>query len=111
MTMGSNVGQSKSRLEYCLQTFPSAALLLIMNLTNKNPAGKGKPLTTRGKILNFFGILILITRFEFSSQRTLWATTATSKYKPAAALGKTGMPQNHFDDLFSHIRFSDQPDN
>ena len=40
----------------------------------------------------------------------MWGTIAPSKYVPAAALGRTGMSRNRFDELWKHIRFSEQPD-
>ena len=67
--------------------------------------------TTKGEILKFFGVCILITRFEFGRRLSLWAAAAApSKYVPAAALGKTGMSRNRFDQVWKHIRFSQQPE-
>jgi len=54
-------------------------------------------------------VIILATKFEFDDRRSLWATTATSKYIPAPLLGKTMMSRNRFDDLWRCIRFSNQP--
>ena len=68
-----------------------------------------KPTTTKGEMLRFFGVVILATKFEFDNRRSLWATTATSKYIPAPLFGKTNLSRNRFDDLWRCIRFSDQP--
>ena len=35
--------------------------------------------------------------------------TAPSKYTPAPAFGKTGMPRKRFDDIWKCIRWSEQP--
>ena len=64
----------------------------------------------KGELLKFFGVLILITRFEkiSGSRASLWTTTAPSKYIPVVALGKTGMLRQRFDAIFRCIRFGDQ---
>ena len=61
------------------------------------------------EILKFFGILVLMTRFEFESRASLWSTFSLSKYVPVDHFGKTGMFRPRFDFLFRCIRFSDQP--
>ena len=109
LKVGSDRQRWYSRLDYFLQLFPPKELEYIVEYTNIILASKGKVATSPGEIIKFLGICILITRFEFGSRRTLWSTTAPSKYKPAAALGQTGMAHDHFDELFSNIRFSFQP--
>lgn len=61
-------------------------------------------------MLKFFGLCILVTRFEFGSRRELWSMARPSKYIPSPVLGKTGMPRNRFDDIFTSLRFSHQPE-
>ena len=70
-----------------------------------------KSYTMTGEIVKFFGVMLLVTQFEFGSQASLWSNTSTNKYIPAPSFGLTGMPWKQFDDLWMCIRFSDQPCN
>jgi hypothetical protein len=63
-----------------------------------------------GELLKWFGVLILITRFEFGNRRDLWSNTAPYKYIPAPDLGATGMARHRFEDIMRYVRWSDQPD-
>jgi hypothetical protein len=89
--------------------FPPTQLQQMLALTNYQLRRAGKPMLSKGELLKFFGILILMTKFEFMSRRHLWSTTATSKYLPPPSLGKTGMSKNRFENIFRYIRWSDQP--
>jgi hypothetical protein len=106
---GSDPGNTFSRLDYFLLMFPPDQLLTIVTLTSENLLLKTKAATTPGEVLKFFGVLILVTRFEFSARASLWSNTAPSKYEPAPSFGKTGMPRHRFDSIMSAIRFSRQP--
>ena len=64
-----------------------------------------------GEIFKFFGVMLLVTRFEFGSWASFWSNTSTNKYIPAPSFGLTGMPRKRLDDLWMCIRFSDQPRN
>ena len=64
---------------------------------------------TTGKILNFFGIIILMSKFEFCKRRDLWTNISQFRYVSAAALGKTGMARKIFDLLWQWMVWSDQP--
>jgi hypothetical protein len=73
---GSDSRKALSRLEYFLLMFPPNQLATIMTLTSehliglhKDPTTPGgiKDPTTPGEILKLFGVLILITRYDFSS--------------------------------------------
>ncbi|KAI2492991.1 Transposase IS4 [Fragilaria crotonensis] len=101
--------ETMSRLDYFLCMFPPQSLLSIVRLTSRQLEMLSKPTTTKGEVLRFFGVVILATKFEFDDRRSLWATTATSKYIPAPLFGKTNLSRNRFDDLWRCIRFSDQP--
>jgi hypothetical protein len=76
---------------------------------HKDPTTSGdiKDPTTPGEILKLFGVLILITRYEFSF---LWSNTAPTKYQPAPSFGRTGMARHRFDSIWAAICFSRQPD-
>ena len=115
--MGYMLGQggdhqnSYSCLEYFLMLFPPEQLLLILQLTTNKLAMARKSYTTAGEIVKFFGVMLLVTWFEFGSQASLWSNMSTNKYIPAPSYGLTGMPRKQFDDLWMCIRFSDQPCN
>ena len=65
---------------------------------------------SREEFYKLLGILILITRFEFTSRASLWSRTTGSKFIPAPRIGETtGMPRHRFDELWSNLRWSDQP--
>ena len=64
-----------------------------------------------GEIVKFFGVMLLVTQFEFGSRASLWSNMSTNKHIPAPLFGLTGMPQKQFDDLWMCIRLSDQPCN
>lgn len=87
-----------SQLDYFLCMFPPQSLLSIVRLTSQQLEMLLKPTTTNGKILRFFGVVILATKSEFDDCQSLWAATATSKYIPL--FGKTNLSCNRFDDLW-----------
>ena len=91
--------------------FPPEQLQLILQLTNNELAMARKNYTTAGEIVKFFGVMLLVTRFEFGSWASLWSNMTTNKYIPAPLFGMTGMPRKQFDNLWMCIRFSDQPRN
>ena len=91
--------------------FPPELHQLIIQLTNNELAMVRKNYTEAGEIVKFFGVLLLVTQFEFGSWGSLWSNTSTNIYIPAPSFGLTGMPQKQFDDLWMCIRFSDQPCN
>ena len=66
-----------------------------------------KNYTTAGEIVKFFGVMLLVTRFEFGSRASLWSNVTTNKYIPAPSFGITGMPRKQFDNLWMCIRFSE----
>ena len=81
-----------SRLDYFLCMFPPQSPLSIARLTSQQLEMLLKPATTKGEVLRFFGVVILATKFEFDNRRSLWATTAISKYYiPAPLFGKTNL--------------------
>ena len=98
-----------SRLNLFMLMFPPNHLLKIFQLTNTLLAKFLQKETNWQEILKFFGILVLMTQFEFGSRVSLWSTFAPSKIVPAAHFGKIGMFRPRFDFLFGCIRFSDQP--
>ena len=108
---GGDHQNSYSRLEYFLMLFPPEQLQLVLLLTNNELAMVRKNYTMAGEIVKFFGVMLLVTWFEFGSWASLSSNTSTNKYIPAPSFGLTGMPWKRFDDLWMCIRFSDQPRN
>jgi hypothetical protein len=117
--LGSDSRKVLSRLEYFLLMFPPDQLATIVTLTSEHLIGLDKENTTPGdikdpttpgEILKLFGVLILITRYEFSSRASLWSKTAPTKYQPAPSFGRTGMSRHRLDSVWAAIRFSKQPD-
>ena len=106
---GCDVAGTRSRLDYFLLLFPPRALQLILQETNKKLQKKRVEQLTMGELLKFFGVLILATKFEFSSRASLWSNVAPFKYQPAPAFGRTGMKRNRFDVIWECLTFSKQP--
>lgn len=95
----------------CFMTmFPFEHLVLTKELTHERLLKSGKNGTSISELLRFFGILMLMTRFEFGNKLDLWSTEHSSKYVPAPCFGKTGMGRDRFVDILKCIRFSRQPD-
>jgi Transposase IS4 len=94
--------------DYFLAMFPYAHLGEIARLTNIQLLQQKCSLISVGELLKFFGVLVLMTRFEFGKRHDLWKTSPSSKYIPAPAFGKTVTSRNRFDQISGCIRFSDQ---
>ena len=109
---GGNVGEARSRLEMFLLMFPPAQLDLIVAETSRQLHLANKTATTKGEIIKLFGVILLITKYEFKDRADLWNVTAPSRYEVAPNFGAlTAMSRNRFDELFRYIRFGIQPTN
>ena len=110
------MNDSFSPLDYFIMMFPINHLNTIVLLTNEQLSKSTFPDYTKKNItvsefLKFFGLIILITCFEFGDRSSLWSTVGRTKYIDAHSLGsRTGMGRDRFDDIFSCIRFSHHPD-
>jgi hypothetical protein len=108
---GCNSDETISRLDVFLQMFPVRQLNDMMLFTNQQLRKKNYRDTTKTEILKFLGVLILCTRYEWNNRSDLWAETANSKYEMAPQLGKkTGLKRRRFDELWSTMRWSAQPE-
>ena len=106
-----DITKDYSPMDYFVFSFPSEKINLTIRLTNSCLHEKGNNLLDERESYKLFGIIILITRLEFTSREKLWSPTSEYKYIPAVKLGKmTGMSRNRFDDIWSKLRWSDQPD-
>ena len=98
-------------LEYFFCSMPQEQINHTLNMTNELLRKNLKREMTRVELCKLMGILILITRFEFTSRATLWVWQSNSKFIPPPQFGKTtGMSRIRFDDLWSHLRWSFQPE-
>ena len=97
-----------SPYDYFMWMFPISHLGEIVAYTNIRLARMGKTYTTSAEILKFFGVLILLTRFEFGSRRDLWLTKSKSKYIAAPDFSRF-IARHRFDTIRSCIRFGSYP--
>ena len=86
-TEGSNTGTQLSRLDYFLMMFPPESLRHIVTLTNAQLAKCNLDEMDVAEFLRWFGVVLLISRCEFSLQRELWEVRNHSKFLPAVELG------------------------
>jgi Transposase IS4 len=86
--------------------FPYDSLGEIAHLTNIHLLQEKCAHISVGKLLKFFGVLVLMTRF--GKRHDMWKPSPTSKHIPEPEFGKTGMSRNSFDEISACIRFSDQ---
>jgi Transposase IS4 len=109
-TPGCDPNKTISPLDFFMAVFPKEQLSYMMEKTNEGLVVNGHSRLTKGELLKFFGILILITRFEFGQRASLWATTSRCKYIPAPNLGeKTGMTRDRFTSILRYLVWSEQP--
>ena len=95
---------------FLLVMFPPKQLVAMVDLTNIELVKLEANNTTNTlELLKFFGVLILVTSFEFTPRASLWSSVAPMKYKPAPHFGLTGMSKYRFNNLFRAIRWSKQP--
>ena len=108
---GCEEGKTMSHLDFFLLMFLPKQLKKMVKYTDEQLQQNGGDELSKGELLKFFCLLILITRFQFSLRRNLWSTTATSKYIPAFKLGQlSGMSRCRFDEIWSCLRWSYQPE-
>ena len=107
---GCEEGKNTTRLEYFILMFPPNQLTEMLRLTNRELKEKEEKSMKFGEMVEFMGICIIITRFQFLSRQYLWSQTAPSKYVPAFKLGQlTGMAWNVFGMIWSCLRWSHHP--
>ena len=99
-----------SRLEALMLMFPNEQWNEMIRMTNLNLQQERKKVTTKGELVKFLGVMLLITRLKVKGRRELWATKATYKYRAPANLGHTGMSRHCYEELWKAIRWSDQPE-
>jgi hypothetical protein len=99
----------RDRISYLMLMWPKDAIAHMVDETNFMLLTDGKEPTTQGEMIKFFGLVILATRFEFSSRASLWSRESFGRFHSAPAFGRSGMSRNRFDHIWQHLRFSAQP--
>jgi len=98
-----------TELDCFMACFPKSQLMWMVERLNVALPRANKTATTMGEVLKWFGVLMLITRFEFGNRAELWSDKPRCKYIPAPDFGKTGMSRQRFDDLWRYMEWSYQP--
>lgn len=101
---GQGIGDM-SPIDYFYWMFPMSHLGSIERMTNSELAKRGKPLTTISEILRYFGVVLLLSRHEFSSRKDLWSPTNSYKYIPSPNFARI-MASHRFEMLRCCIRYS-----
>jgi hypothetical protein len=83
--------------------FPPEQLELMVQYTNTRLDTENKKTITKGELLEFFGLIILMTQFEFQLRASLWSQEANSDYEVAPELGRSGMSRKRFDDIWTAL--------
>jgi Transposase IS4 len=100
-----------SALDYFIAAFPPNALKCILILTNKSLQKNERKEIELGEVLQFFGVVLLITRFDFGQRCELWNSVLSFKYIPSPQFGiHTGMCHNRFEEIWMNLVFSEQPE-
>ena len=60
-------------------------------------------------MINWFGIIILYTRFECGDRAILWSTVSQSKYKSTPDFLNTSIKRHCFDMMWRHVLRSHHP--
>ena len=92
-------------IDYFMCMFPLDHLSDIASATTQVLISKNLAGTSVTEVLKFFGILILITRFEFSDRRSFWKVGSISNYIPSPQLGKI-MSRERFENLRCNLNFN-----
>jgi hypothetical protein len=111
MEPGDDQGEKRCILDYFLAVMPQTSIRRILRETNDKLGQNKKAIMSHAELMRFFGVCILITRYDFDFRRDLWSTTTGSKYMAPVNLAATGMSRHRFDDIWGCLTFSIQPPN
>ena len=110
-TPGCDVSAEVGPLQFFMAVFPKKQLAMMVEETSSRLTKAGKPKLSKGELLKWLGIMILITRFEFGERDHLWRSKSSCKYIPAPNFGeRTGMTQDRFNDIWRYMVWSRQPE-
>ena len=79
-----------SMMDCFLCCYPLTLLNKIAGLTNIQLQMNDEPPTSPAELLRFVGVMIIISRIEFTDRRSLWSASSASRYVAAQCLGQTG---------------------
>lgn len=97
-------------IDFFLTVFPREQLQLMEQETNMALVFDGHPKITGRELLKFFGVLMLIARFEHSERAHLWRSQSRCKCIPASNFGeRTGVSRDRWNAILSHLAWSAQP--
>jgi hypothetical protein len=108
-TERSDTHKNLSRIEYFFLMCPPKALTRFQDCTNPLLVDARLAIVNFEEMIRFFGIVVLATRFEFTTRASLWSTVRFSRFHASPGFGMTGMPRNRFDEIWRYMRFSHQP--
>jgi len=97
-----------SELDCFMACFPKTQLVWMLNNLNSSLVANDKKPSAIGELLKWFGVLMLMTRFECGDHSSLWSDQTTCKCMPPPCFGKTGMSRNRFHDMFKCLKWSEQ---
>jgi hypothetical protein len=99
-----------THLKAFLLMMPPAQITEELRLMNLKLKKKGKQEATRGELLKFYGVNILVTRLRPHSRRDLWEGKRKCKYIEPNDLSRTGMTRHRYEEMLSAWEFSACPD-
>ena len=96
---------------YSLMMFPPDTLWHIITLTNAKLSKRNLDKMDVAESLKWFGVVLLISRCEFSTCKELWAVQIHSRFLPPVELSQaTGISQQRYDDIWTCLHLSFQPE-
>ena len=97
-------------MDYFPFSFPIEETNLTTRLTNTSLNPKEKNSLNQRYFYKFLGIMVSISRFQFTSRKRLRSPTSVNKYIPVLKLGSmTGMARRRLDNIWSGIQWGDKP--
>jgi len=110
LNQGGVIASEYLPMDYFFFSFPIQQKEVTMHLTNKGLRTKGRKQLNEREFYKLLGIIILITRFDFTTRASLWSPLSHNKYIPSMKLGSmTGMSIMRFDEILSEVQCGDQP--
>lgn len=108
---GDSIGEHNARnnftpFQYFTWMFPMSHLPKMVAMTNANLTKNRWAVTDCSEILRLMGVLVLMSRYEYSKRRDLWKTTSENKYVSAPNFSQI-MTYTRFMTLRANLRFSD----
>jgi len=91
--------------DYFQWMFPMGFLSTIVSYSNYELEKRNLKSTSLGEILKYFGVIVLMSRFEFSGRRSLWSSQSGTKYIPTPMLGHI-MSRKRFEEMRQYVTYS-----